>query len=338
MNDRSSRPTRLGIIGTGIVAGLHLDAIAEAPGIDLVAVCDIDQRRAAEAAERFAARTWQDYREMFAAEQMDGVVITSPHSLHTAMAKAAAEAGVAVLVEKPMATTLADADEIIDTCERAGVPLSVGHVLRFDPAAEAAASVIESGRIGRPLAISHRRSAHYRPGSRPDWFFDPVVAGGGIAMNVGPHGIDRIQWFGGGLITEIGASTWKRGGLAVETDVMATARLESGVTATIVLTSADIPFVDETLVICERGSLRCSATEGTWISEDGAERLLLEPAGTAAAFSGQLADFVGSIRGENAPRVGGAYGRTVLSAVLAMYESAETGAPVALPARTAGVR
>ena len=90
---------------------------------------------------------------------------------------------------------------------------------------------IASGELGKPLVILQRRSSNYRADSRPGWFFDPVMAGGGIAMNVGPHGLDKIQWLSGGPVVEVIGKTWNRGGLDVETDVVATARLASGATA-----------------------------------------------------------------------------------------------------------
>lgn len=331
MNTQTT-PFRLGIIGTGIVAGLHLDAATALAGVELVAVCDVDATRATKAAERFGASAWQDYREMLATERLDGVIITSPHALHAEMALAAAAASVAILLEKPMTTTLADADAVIAACARAGVVLAIGHVLRFDPTTQAAAAAIASGKLGRPLAILQRRSSNYRADSRPGWFFDPVMAGGGIAMNVGPHGLDKIQWLGGGPIVEVIANVWKRGGVDVETDVIATARLASGVTASLNLTSAQIPYVDETLITCEAGSVRCSGSEGTLVSDGGPEKLVAAPVDLAAAFRAQLVDFVEAVQTSRPPLVGGDYGRSVIAAILAIYESSATGKPVAIEA------
>jgi predicted dehydrogenase len=321
-------PFRLALIGTGIVAGLHLDAVSALANVDLVAVCDVDATRAAKAAERFGATAWQDYREMLEAEHLDGVIITSPHALHAEMALAAAAAGVAILLEKPMTTTLADADVVIAACARAGVVLAIGHVLRFDPPTQAAAAAIASGELGKPLVILQRRSSNYRADSRPGWFFDPVMAGGGIAMNVGPHGLDKIQWLSGGPVVEVIGKTWNRGGLDVETDVVATARLASGATASLILTSAQIPHVDETLITCEGGSVRCSGSEGTFVSNGGPEKLVAAPMDLAVAFRAQLADFVEAVRRSRPPLVGGAYGRSVVATILAVYESSATGKPV----------
>ena len=327
---------RLGIIGTGIVANLHLDAVKALTDVELAAVCDIDAARAGDIARLFDARVFTDYREMFTSEKLDGVVITSPHALHADMARAAAKAGVAILLEKPMATTLADADAIIADCTRNGVVLAVGHVLRFDAATQAAAAAIAAGRLGAPLVITHRRSSRYSPGSRPGWFFDPVMAGGGIAMNVGPHGLDKIQWLGGGHVVEVTGHVWKRGGLLVETDVVATARLDSGVTASVNLLSAEMPYVDETVVICEKGSVRCSASEGTLVSDGGPEQLVAPPSDIAQAFVDQLRDFVDAARGAHPPRIGGDYGRSVIAAILGIYQSAATGKPVAIDAARDG--
>jgi predicted dehydrogenase len=331
MNSKSI-PFRLGIIGTGIVAGLHLDAIAALPNVELIAVCDVDAGRASKAAERFGAKAWQDYSEMLATAKLDGVIITSPHALHTEMALAAARAGVAILLEKPMTTTLADADAVIAACARAGVVLAIGHVLRFDPTTQAAAAAIASGELGKPVAILQRRSSDYRAGSRPGWFFDPLMAGGGIAMNVGPHGLDKIQWLGGGPIIEVTGKTWKRGGAQIETDVIATARLASGVIASLTLTSAQVSYVDETLVTCELGSVRCSGAEGTLVSTGGPEKLVAAPVELAAAFLAQLTDFVDAVRTSRPPLVSGAYGRSVIAAILAIYESSATGKPVTIDA------
>lgn len=330
MTEHGRAPLRIAVVGTGIVAALHLEAIDASRDAELVAVCDIDEGRAGDAARRWSARAWTDHREMFAAEHLDAVVITAPHSLHVAITLAAAEVGVAVLVEKPIATTLDDADAMITACDRAGVVLAVGHVLRFDGAVRAAFAAVESGRVGAPLAILHRRSAHYSPGSRPSWFFDPKVAGGGIAMNVGPHGVDRVQWLGLGRITDMTADVWHRGDLQVETDVIATARLDSGATASIILTSASLPTPDETVVVCQRGSVRYSSIDGSWILDGGGEELLAGPSRISDAFSAQLADLVEAVRRHRPAHVDGASGRSVLAAILGIYESSFHGTTVAL--------
>jgi predicted dehydrogenase len=335
----SSTPFRLGLIGTGAVARLHLEGSRDLPEVTFAAICDIREEHAIQVAAEFGGRAFSDYRTMLDTVPLDGVIITSPHLLHAEMVRAAALAGVAVLVEKPMATTVEDATSMIDACEIAGVPLVIGHVLHFDEGAKAAEEVLRTGRLGRVVAITYRRSSHYGRGSRPDWFFDPRMAGGGIAMNVGTHGLDRIQWLGGGRIAEVSASVWNRGGLPVETDAIATMRLDNGVVASVVLTSAEVPYTDETIVLCEGGSLRITAGDGAWVSDGGAEERIAEASDDPVpAFAAQLDHFVHTVRGGSTPSVDGDYGRSVVAAVLAIYESSTTGrvvSPKALTSRMA---
>ncbi|MER7279308.1 Gfo/Idh/MocA family oxidoreductase [Dactylosporangium sp. NPDC000244] len=315
---------RLGIIGTGIVAAEHLEAARAVAGVRVTAVCDIraDSTRAIAAAAGAAA--YADHRAMLARERLDAVVVTAPHALHARLTLDAAAAGVHVLVEKPMATTVADCTAMIEACAAAGVVLAVGHVVRFDPVAHRAAEALRSGTVGDVLAISHRRTSHYRRGSRPGWFFDPAMAGGGIVMNVGIHGLDRIQWLGGGSVVAATGRVWRRDGHAVETDAMGTVELDSGVPASFLLTSAVPAYLDETVVVCERGSLRWSAADGAVLSrDDGTETpLATGPAGPAAAFAAQLADFAAACRDRRAPAVGGDYGRGVVETVHAIYAAA----------------
>src|SRR5690606_15208869 len=141
-----------------------------------------------------------------------GVVVTAPHALHAPITIDAAAAGLHVLVEKPMATTLADCRRMIEACEKHQVRLAVGHVLRFLPPIREAKRILASGRLGRPMVINERRTATYEPGSRPEWFFDPAMAGGGIVMNVGIHSIDKVQWLADGLVVRVVAYSFSRAG------------------------------------------------------------------------------------------------------------------------------
>lgn len=315
---------RLGIIGTGIVAALHIQAAKSLPGVAIASVCDIQAGTASRVAAEAGAVAYVSHREMLTREDLDGVIITAPHALHCDMTVAAAEAGVHVLVEKPMATTVADCTAMIEACRAADVTLAVGHVVRFSSNAEQTQQLLASGELGKVLAITHRRTSDYELGSRPDWFFDPVMAGGGIVMNVGTHGLDRIQWLGDAAVETVRAHTWNRGGHAVETDAIGVVGLANGVKASFTLTSTALPYTDETLVVCENGALRWSATDGTWLSRDGsAERRIAAPEPDyTAAFASQLADFIAACRDHRPPKVTGDYGRSVVAAVQAIYQSA----------------
>ncbi|MFS8478614.1 MAG: Gfo/Idh/MocA family oxidoreductase [Micromonosporaceae bacterium] len=336
-DSKGNRPFRLGIVGAGSVAALHLDAAAQA-GVEVVAICDVRPAAARRMADRHGLRAYTEHTEMFAAGDLDGVVVTAPHALHAPITIDAAAAGLHVLVEKPMATTLADCRRMIEACEKHQVRLAVGHVLRFLPPIREAKRILASGRLGRPMVINERRTATYEPGSRPEWFFDPAMAGGGIVMNVGIHSIDKVQWLADGLVVRVVARSFSRAGLGVETESVGLLELANGVWAALIITSAGLPFQDETEVICEHGALRLSRRDGLWTYQDGQETQVVAPHHdeVPTAFRDQLADFVAACRADRAPAVDGEYGQSVVATVLAMYESAGRANAVPVPDLTSG--
>ncbi|MDX3659940.1 Gfo/Idh/MocA family oxidoreductase [Streptomyces sp. ID05-26A] len=323
---------RIGLLGAGAVGAHHVRAAAGADGYTIAAICDV-RREAAEALAASGVEVYDDHRTMITEANLDAVIITTPHALHAQQVVDAAEAGLHVLVEKPMATTVEDCSRMIEVCREAGVLLAVAHVIHFDPVAREARALIASGEFGEPLLIAHRRSAHYEPNSRPAWFFDPVLAGGGIVLNVGTHGLDRIQWFGGGTVRRVSSVVRGRDGIDVETDSLALIELANGVTASVVLTSRGTPYYDETDVVMPEVTLRVSASDGLLLLRDGNITTLVEasPVHLRSAFRSQLDGFVSAARGEGGEYVDGAYGRSVVSAALAVYQAADRGNPVDVP-------
>ncbi|WP_428957019.1 Gfo/Idh/MocA family protein [Streptomyces sp. cg35] len=324
---------RIGLVGAGSVGTDHVRAAAGAVSYEIAAVCDTRRELAGQLAPP-GAPVFTEHQEMFARAGLDAVIITAPHSLHLPMTLEAARAGLHVLVEKPMATTVEDCTTMIAACERAGVLLAVGHVIHFDPVAREARRILTSGRYGTPHLIAHRRSAHYTPGSRPSWFFDPVVAGGGIVLNVGTHGLDRIQWFAGSPVARVTGTVRGRPGMDVETDALALIDLENGVSANITLTSRGVPFYDETEIMLDEATLRLSHHDGLSLLRGGrSEPLADRGPGHERAFRAQLDGFAAAVRGEDAAAyVTGDYGRSVVAAALAVYAASERAAPVVLGA------
>ncbi|SCF18354.1 Predicted dehydrogenase [Micromonospora viridifaciens] len=334
-----NRPFRVGVIGAGSVAALHLDAAADLPEVEVAAVCDVRLSAAEQLAARFGARAYADHTAMFAAGGLDGVLITAPHSLHAPITVDAAAAGLHVLVEKPMATTLEDGQRMIDACATHGVQLAVGHVLHFLPSVREAWRILRSGSLGRPVVITERRTARYERGSRPDWFFDPVLAGGGILMNVGTHSIDKAQWLGGAAATSVHGYVWNQPGVEVETESVGLLELANGVRVVLSVTGTGLPFHDETEVVCEHGALRLSRRDGLWTyrGDEAVQVVTPEQDDIVAAFREQLADFVASCRDGRAPAVDAAYGQSVVATALALYASAERADSARIPGLNAEV-
>src|SRR5689334_25189634 len=137
------------IIGAGMVARYHATAIERTPGARLVAVCRSESGHAEETAARFGVPCLADYAALLARDDVDAVCICTPSGLHAEQTIAAARAGKHVLVEKPMALTLADADAMIAACEQNGVRLGVALQRRTDPAFQRVYAAVGAGQLGR---------------------------------------------------------------------------------------------------------------------------------------------------------------------------------------------
>ena len=329
---------RIGLIGAGSVAPLHARAAGLLPDVRMTAVCDVDPDAAAQVAGPIGARAFTDYRDLLDSGTTDAVIVNTPHSLHRDMAVDAARAGQHILVEKPMAITLADCDAMVEAAERAGVVLRVGHIQHYLPEKRALATAIERGSIGEVRLVHDFRTTDYRPGSRPAWFLDRDLAGGGAVMNIGAHCLDRTVWFGGAFASTLSSRTVNRFDVPVETDATIHLELSNGVAVSVTVTSDSAQRRDEVTVVGERGTLVANPAVGTLLRQNGSTSVVHEPTDDdiADAFHLQLEDFHGAIHGEPSA-VSLAHSRHVVELVLAAYESsAGGGAPVSLHANAGG--
>ncbi|KAG4073356.1 hypothetical protein HA402_008512 [Bradysia odoriphaga] len=315
---------RIGLIGAGAVAPFHVQAAAELAGAEITAICDLDEGRAGQvAALAPGARVFTDHRRMLDLDLVDAVIVNTPHATHLPIALDAAAAGKHLLVEKPMSTSAADCDDMVDAAVRAGAVITVGHIQHFMPDKVAAHELIASGELGRVRMIRDNRSTDYRPGTRSDWFFSREVAGGGALFNIGAHCIDRTVWFGGAAASEISATTINRFSSPVETDGVIHLRLENGVGAVIAILSDPAHRSDQLTVVCEDGIVTCDPRAGATARVDGRTRVVREPTvdDIQIAFTAQLADFIGVVHG-GTPAVPLSHAKHVVELVLASYASA----------------
>lgn len=144
-------PVGFGVIGTGIVGGAwHAHVYANSPNAKLVAVCDLNEQRAADIAKKYNVdAVYTDYRDLLANPAVQAVSIATPDFAHREIAVAAAEAGKHILVEKPLATTVEDAEAIINAAKNAGVKLMVDFHNRVSPPFAGARQAIEAGELGQ---------------------------------------------------------------------------------------------------------------------------------------------------------------------------------------------
>lgn len=318
---------RIGLIGAGAVAPYHCAAAATLDGVELAAVCDIDETAARRTAAGCPdAAVFTDHRAMLESAAVDAVIVNTPHATHLPIGVDAAAAGAHVLVEKPMATTLEDCDRLVAACEDAGVALTVGHIQHYLPEKVAAQRLLATGELGAVRMVRDNRSTDYRPGTRSPWFFSPDIAGGGALMNIGGHCIDRSLWLGGGRAVEMLATTVNRFGSAVETDGAMMLRLDNGVAVSIVVVSDPPTRGDLVTVVCDGGIIEIDPRHGTTVHADGRSQLVhrTHPDDIQSAFTAQLEDFQRVVHGA-APTVPLTHARHVVELVLAAYRSAEEG-------------
>ncbi len=297
-------------MGAGDVAWRHAAAVAAVDGLSLVAVADRAGSRARALAAAYRSEAVDSLDEVLALADL--VVLAVPHALHRPMAMRAVEAGRRVLVEKPLATTAADCDRMIAA---GGDLLHVGQQGRFFAQVRAAKAAL--GGLGEPLLYVERRSTSYRRADRPAWFADRDLAGGGIAMLVGVHSIDRASWLLDAAVREVAGTVAAPDGWPVETSAAATLYLNRNLRAH--LTLVDSPsFVHETTIVCSRGTL---TVDGSGLTVDG--RRVLTVDGDQEYTASFRRQYEALLRGEPVATL--AEGRRAVAAVEALYRSAAAG-------------
>ncbi|MCH2149051.1 MAG: Gfo/Idh/MocA family oxidoreductase [Phycisphaerales bacterium] len=182
---------RVGVIGAGGIAEVHSIAIQESGGT-VVAICDAQAEKAQALADRFDAVACADVDALLAMDDVESVVVAVPNCLHSSMAVKALEAGKHVLLEKPMATSVAECDAVLNAMSGAPGLVQMGFVCRCAATTLSAMEVIESGRLGR---IYHAKATMYRRRGIPGlgrWFTTKSESGGGVLIDLGPHLIDLL--------------------------------------------------------------------------------------------------------------------------------------------------
>lgn len=187
---------RFGVVGIKGMGHGHLKTVTSSPVARLGAICDIDLAAAKRCKEEFGidVPVFEQYEDMLKEAEIDAVAIATPHYLHCPMAVAAAEVGKHVLTEKPMAISVAECDEMIRACKKAGVVLGIGHQRRWSAGVRGMKKVLSDGTLGRPIRFHWstagiRTEAYYASG---DWRGRWDQEGGGCLINQFVHDLDQI--------------------------------------------------------------------------------------------------------------------------------------------------
>ena len=330
---------RVGIIGAGQAGERHAVGFAATSGTTVVGIADLIEAQGRPLAERFGAKFFTDWRQMLD-HGLDILVVSLPHNLHVAPAEAAAATGVHVLMEKPLATTMADAEQIVAACRAGGVKLTISFVHRFRDELQAARRWIDEGQIGYPQVACEVMNT--QGGSHlPAWVTQKDAAGGGVLMYGAVHGVDRLRWLVGDEVTTVTAQTRQvEPQSEVEDGVVALLTFTTGATATLTANSPPYraqPTRWETQINGTAGMVRVRTRHWAELSNDQAATRLETRTGTGHLgehynFVRQAEEFVAAIQEDREPWITGQDGLRALEICLAIYRSAETGQTVTLSA------
>ncbi len=186
---------RVGIIGSAFSSNLHAEAFQEVPEAVLVAACSSNRVHVEEFARKWKIpSTETDYRKLVERKDIDAVVVGVPNDLHRSVAVAAAEAGKHIILEKPMAHTLEDADALLRAAHQHKVKLMYAETICFSPKYVRAKKLVEEGAVGKLYTV---KQSEKHSGPHSDWFYDVNRSGGGALMDMGCHGIEWARWMYG---------------------------------------------------------------------------------------------------------------------------------------------
>jgi UDP-N-acetyl-2-amino-2-deoxyglucuronate dehydrogenase len=336
------RVLRFGLIGCGRVAPRHAQSIAELPGAQLVAVADIVEARAQRFAVTYGAEAYTDYVRMLARPDLDIINVCAPSGLHADIGVAAMQAGKHVIVEKPMALSLADADRLIDTARATGKLLCVVLQNRYNPPMQDLRRAVDTGKLGRILLGNatvrwYRPQEYYEDGWHGTWAMD-----GGAFMNQSIHHIDALQWLMGEAESVFAYTGTLAHKMEAEDAGVGVIRFSEGRLGVVEGSTLTYPenLEGSVAVFGERGSAKVGGTalnrKALWKIEGEMEherelltRDVVDPP-SVYGFSHQavIADMMEAVRLGRQPRTHGLEARRSVALVLAMYESARRGCEV----------
>jgi len=342
-----------GIVGCGVIAPIHADAIGRIPGAKLVAVSDVVEKNVTEMSSRYGAAPYSDYHEMLNRDDVHAVSLCVPSGMRLEIAEACAAAGKHILAEKPIEVNCARIDKLIAAVDAAGVQLSCIFQYRYADGPMHIRRALDEGRFGKLVLgdayIKWYRSQEYYDSGK--WRGTRKLDGGGCLMNQGIHQIDMLLWFLGG-VASVTAQTALVGhtGIEVEDLACATVKFANGAMGVVEGSTAIWPG--------HPARVEVHGTEGSAVIEDGElamwkfrderpeDATILAGIDKGATLGSgasdpikslkseghrrQIADFVESLLTGRPAKIDGREGRRAVEFIEAIYRSADSGQPVTL--------
>ena len=344
---------RLGVMGAGTMGKKHAELASASDTCRVVGICDVDPSRRS-VAEELNAPFYQDAEELLERERPDGAIIATPNGLHSAIAEICARRSVHVLIEKPIADTLDEADRIVKTAEDCGIRVLVGHHRRHNPLIREARSLVQGGALGKLVAVSVLWAL-----MKPADYFQVAWRcrrpGGGPTLINLIHELDSLRFICGEITQVYARSTSAARKLEVEDSLSATLSFENGALGSITASDTtpspwsyeasthENPYYFHADEDCYHflgtlGSLAFPRME-LWRYADETRMGWQHPMERsrcnvvqADPLTRQLQHFCRVVRGEEEPLVDGRDGSRSLAVALAVLESTRSGVPVELSA------
>jgi UDP-N-acetylglucosamine 3-dehydrogenase len=327
---------KVGILGAGFMGATHAAAFAQIPDVQIIGISSRSDEKAKALAAEYGAEPFTDAFALATDPRVDVISNTLPTHLHKDLTVAALNTGKHVLVEKPMALSVAECDEMIEAAKASGRLLMVAHVLRFWPEYVAISEFLKTGTLGKPLAATAKRLVE--PPRWSDFFLHPEWSGGGV-FDLHIHDLDTLNWLFGmpKTVYACGQRSPESGGWDLAMTLVDYGDVK-GFAEGSALQAPDYPFTMGLAVLCERGSVEFTFRAGgvqVDTRDDGGCSLLVyepgKPPRTLEVVAGdgyvnEAAAFVECVRSDQAPTDGTAeQGRLAVATALAARESLETG-------------
>jgi len=338
---------RIAVIGAGLIGRKHIDVLRTGRAeYELAAVCDPAPAAAAEG-QQLGYTVYRTLDEMLDRAKPDGAIVAVPNQMHVATGLACIERGVPIIVEKPIADSVAEAMRLVEAGEKAGVPIMVGHHRRHNPIMRKAAEIVRSGELGTLVAVNGVWMSR-----KPEDYFDITwrrEAGGGPVLINAIHDVDCLRMLCGDVesVQAVTGSDVRR--FPVEDTAAAVLRFANGVLGTLVVsdtaatpwswetTSRENPFYpvepqNAFMIAGTRGCLAVPSLELRWY--DGKQdwglplNLRRVPFQPADPYCEQMRNFAAVIAGTEEPAVSGRTGAMTLATTLAITEAARRQAAV----------
>ena len=353
----------IAILGCGKVAHLHAKAVQELPNARLAGVWSRTKQTATDFADQYQVPAYTDVAELIKKEKIDLAIVCTPHPFHLEPAQQAAIQGAHILVEKPLASTLEDADKIISTCRKAGVKLGVVSQRRWFEPVLRAKKAIEDGKIGRPVLgtvnmLGWRDKSYY---DADKWRGNWKTEGGGVLVNQAPHQLDILLWFMGEVDEVYGI--WRNLNhpyIEVEDTALAIIKFRNGGVGNIIVSNSQKPGIyGKVHVHGENGASAGVQTDGGAMFIAGMKGILEPPVNDLWTIPGeenlikkwktedarhfdnidpmihymerQIEDFLSALDENRDPLVTGEDGRRTVELFTAIYRSTRDNLPVKFP-------